>query len=217
VDDYQATLENGVRGWRVAVAEGEFFAKADGEVLEAVNTAARLFEQLGAVVEQVELPELMEAAQANGLMVTSDAAAFHRERLQTRPQDFGADVLQRLQTGSAYTSSEYILARRAQTRLRRRLEAFFTDYEVLLTPTTPISAPEIQGSDAVKRAQLLTRFTSPFNLTGLPALSLPCGFSVNGMPIGLQIVAGPWKEAALLRAGYAYEQAAEWYKRKPDL
>jgi aspartyl-tRNA(Asn)/glutamyl-tRNA(Gln) amidotransferase subunit A len=217
VDDYQAALEDGVRGWRVALAEGEYFAQADGAVLEAVITAARLFEELGAFVEQVELPELMDAAQANGLMVTSDAAAFHRERLQSRPQDFGADVLQRLQNGAAYTSSEYILARRTQSLLRRRLETFFTNYDVLLLPTTPIPAPEIQGADAVQRARLLTRFTAPFNLTGLPAMSLPCGFNVDGLPIGLQIVAGPWKEAALLRAGYAYEQATDWHKRKPDL
>ncbi len=217
VDDYQATLDGGVRGWRVALAAGEYFAMADAEVLDAVRTAARLFEDLGAVVEQVELPELMEAAQANGLMVTSDAAAFHRERLHSRPQDFGPDVLKRLQNGSAYTSSEYILARRTQTLLRRRLETFFANFDVLLMPTTPIAAPERQGADAVQRAHLLTRFTAPFNLTGLPALSLPCAFSVQGLPIGLQIVAGPWKEAVLLRAAYAYEQATEWHKRKPDL
>jgi len=217
VDDYQAALKDGVRGWRVALATGEYFDKADGEVLEAVQAAARLFEGLGAAVEQVELPELRQAAQANGLMVTSDAAAFHRERLQTRPQDFGPDVLERLQGGAAYTSSEYILARRTQSQLRRKFEAFFARFDLLLLPATPIPAPDRQGEDAVQRAPLLTRFTAPFNLTGLPALSLPCGFNAQGLPIGLQIVAGPWKEAALLRAGYAYEQATDWHKRRPEL
>ncbi len=217
VDDYQAALKDGVRGWRVALASGEYFAKADAEVLEAVQAAGRLFEELGAAVEQVELPELREAAEANGLMVTSDAAAFHRERMHDRPQDFGTDVLQRLQVGAAYTSSEYILARRTQSLLRRRFEAFFVRFDILLMPTTPIPAPERQGEEAVQRALLLTRFTAPFNLTGLPALSLPCGFNAQGLPIGLQIAAGPWKETALLRAGYTYEQATEWHKRKPDL
>jgi aspartyl-tRNA(Asn)/glutamyl-tRNA(Gln) amidotransferase subunit A len=217
VDDYQAALQDGVRGWRVALATGAYFTKTEPEVLQAVRAAARLFEELGAAVEEVEMPELLEAAQANGLMVTSDAAAFHRERLKSRPQDFGPDVLQRLQNGAAFSSSEYVLARHTQSLLRRRFEAFFADFDVLLMPSTPIPAPERQGADAVQRAQQLTRFTSPFNLTGLPALSLPCGSSAEGLPIGLQIVAGPWKEAALLRAGYAYEQATEWHKKKPNL
>jgi aspartyl-tRNA(Asn)/glutamyl-tRNA(Gln) amidotransferase subunit A len=217
VEDYQAALLDGVRDWRVALAAGEYFVKTDPEVVQAVQTAARVFAELGAQVKQVELPELLEAAQANGLMVTSDAAAYHRERLQSRPQDFGPDVLQRLQGGAAYTSSEYILARHTQSLLRRRFEAFFADFDALLMPATPIPAPQGKGQDAVQRAHLLTRFTAPFNLTGLPALSLPCGFTDQGLPIGLQIVAGPWMEASVLRAGYAYEQATQWHMKKPDL
>jgi aspartyl-tRNA(Asn)/glutamyl-tRNA(Gln) amidotransferase subunit A len=126
-------------------------------------------------------------------------------------------VLQRLQTGAAYTSSEYILARRTQVELRRRFERFFEEYHLLLTPATPIPAPPLEGPDAVEQARRLTRFTAPFNLTGLPALSLPCGFTREGLPIGLQLVAAPWGEAGLLRAGYAYETATRWHTRKPDL
>jgi aspartyl-tRNA(Asn)/glutamyl-tRNA(Gln) amidotransferase subunit A len=149
-------------------------------------------------------------------MTTSDAAAFHRERMKTRPEDFGADVLQRLRAGAAYTSTEYILARRTQTELRRRFQRFFDDYDVLLTPTTPIPAPPLEGPDAVEQARRLTRFTAPFNLTGLPALSLPCGFTQAGLPVGLQIVSRSWAEAQVLRAGYAYEGATEWHLKKPD-
>jgi aspartyl-tRNA(Asn)/glutamyl-tRNA(Gln) amidotransferase subunit A len=86
----------------------------------------------------------------------------------------------------------------------------------LITPTTPVAAPFIQGPDAVEQARLLTRFTAPFNLSGLPALSVPCGFTATGLPIGLQLVARPWAEAALLSAGQAYEQATEWHTRRPD-
>jgi aspartyl-tRNA(Asn)/glutamyl-tRNA(Gln) amidotransferase subunit A len=215
VDNYQAGLEGGVQGWRIALASGEYLAKTDAEVMDAVQAAARRFEDLGAIVEEVELPELEQAARANGLMVTSEAAAFHRERLLSRPQDFGTDVLRRLQEGAACTSSDYILARRTQTRLRRSFETFLAGYDLLLLPATPIPAPESQGEDAVQRAALLTRYTAPFNLTGLPALSIPCGFSALSLPIGLQIAAGPWKEASLLRAGQSYEQATEWHKHKP--
>ena len=215
-EDYLSRLHGGIEGWRVALASDEFFGKADPEVLALVSQAARTFAGLGAQVEEAPFPGGYEAASANGLMTTSDAAAFHRERMKTRPEDFGADVLQRLRAGAAYTSTEYILARRTQTELRRRFQRFFDDYDVLLTPTTPIPAPPLEGPDAVEQARRLTRFTAPFNLTGLPALSLPCGFTQAGLPVGLQIVSRSWAEAQVLRAGYAYEGATEWHLKKPD-
>jgi aspartyl-tRNA(Asn)/glutamyl-tRNA(Gln) amidotransferase subunit A len=150
-------------------------------------------------------------------MVTSDAAAFHRQRLEDNPGGFGSDVLQRLQMGAARTSSEYALLRREQSRLRRLYERFFEDFDLLITLSTPVVAPPIEGPDAIEQARLLTRFTAPFNLTGLPALSLPCGFSADGLPIGMQIVGRSWAEAAVLRAAQAYEQASEWHLRRPDL
>jgi aspartyl-tRNA(Asn)/glutamyl-tRNA(Gln) amidotransferase subunit A len=217
VDDYLDHLRGGVRGWRVALASGEFFDKTDAEVNKAVHEAAKVFECLGAEIIEAELPQARHAAKENGLMTTSDAAAFHYDRLQNNPEDFGEDIRQRLVTGAAYTSTDYIQARRTQTVLRRKFEMFFDEYDLLLTPTTPVPAPPIEGPDAVKQARLLTRFTAPFNLTGLPALSLPCGFTSNGLPLGLQIIARPWAEAHILRAGNAYETATEWHLMKPAL
>ncbi len=215
VGDYLGKLDAGVKGWRLALASGRFFDKADREVENAVREAAMVFASLGAIVIEAELPQAHQAAKFNGLMTTSDAAAFHYERLQENPGDFGEDIRQRLLAGAGYTSTEYIHARRAQTILRRQYETFFDTYDLLLTPATPIAAPPIDGPDAVEQARLLTRFTAPFNFTGLPALSLPCGFTSNGLPIGLQIVARPWAEAHLLRAGAAYESATEWHLVKP--
>jgi aspartyl-tRNA(Asn)/glutamyl-tRNA(Gln) amidotransferase subunit A len=217
VDDYTASLEEGVSGWRFALAAGDYFSFSEAEVLSAVQAAAGVFSSLGGQMTDVDFPDARLAAQTNGLMVLSDAAAFHQERLQERPQDFGADIQQRLRTGAAYTAADYSLARRTQAVLRRRFEQFFEDYDILLMPTTPVPAPPIEGPDAIEQARLLTRFTAPFNLTGLPALSLPCGFTTGGLPIGLQLIAHPWAEAALLRAAYAYEQAAEWRLRKPAI
>ena len=217
VPDYLAEIDQGVRGWRIALANDGFLKRADAEVLEAVHAAAQVFTRLGAEVIPAGLPNGRDAALNNGLIVTSEAAAFHRQRLAEHPEDFGADVRQRLQTGAAYTSTEYVLARRTQAELRRLFELFFNEYDVLLMPTTPIPAPSLDGPDAVEQARTLTRFTAPFNLTGLPALSLPCGFTRDGLPIGLQIVARPWAEAALLRAGQAYEMATEWHLRRPEL
>jgi aspartyl-tRNA(Asn)/glutamyl-tRNA(Gln) amidotransferase subunit A len=215
VDDYLGKLNAGVKGWRVALASGRFFDKADREVENAVREAAMVFANLGAMVIEAELPQAHQAAKYNGLMTTSDAAAFHNDRLQENPGDFGEDIRRRLLDGAAFTLTEYVQARRAQTILRRQYEIFFDEYDLLLTPTTPIAAPPIEGPDAVEQARLLTRFTAPFNFTGLPALSLPCGFTSNGLPIGLQIVARPWAEAHLLRAGAAYESATEWHLVKP--
>ncbi len=216
VPDYLVQLSGNVRGWRVALAEDAFFNRADAEVLAAVQQAAEVFASLGAQVSPVEFPGGYEAARDNGLMTTSDAAAFHRERLAEQPEKFGVDVRQRLEAGAAVTSSEYSLARRNQVVLRRKFEQFFSEFDLLLTPTTPIAAPFLEGPDAVEQARRLTRFTSPFNLTGLPAISLPCGFTAQGLPVGLQIVTRPWGEAALLRAAQAYENATDWHRRQPS-
>jgi aspartyl-tRNA(Asn)/glutamyl-tRNA(Gln) amidotransferase subunit A len=122
-----------------------------------------------------------------------------------------------MEMGAAYTSGEYSLARRNQAVLRRKFEQFFNEYDLLLTATTPITAPLLEGPDAVEQALTLTRFTAPFNFSGFPAISLPCGFTDQGLPIGLQIVTRPWGEAALLRAAQAYESATEWHQRRPNL
>lgn len=209
VDDYLRDTESNLRGWRIALAADDYFTDSEvveREVLRAVRKAGEVFESLGARVEQVSFPNGREAAMANGLMTSSDAAAFHHQRLADHPQGFGLDVLKRLQTGAAYTSTEYSLARRMQTILRCQFNEFFNEFDLLLTPTTSITAPVRGSADAVDRARLLTRFTAPFNLTGLPALSVPCGWSGEKMPIGLQLVGKTWEEFKLIKAGEAYER-----------
>jgi aspartyl-tRNA(Asn)/glutamyl-tRNA(Gln) amidotransferase subunit A len=150
-------------------------------------------------------------------MTQSDGAAVHHDRLKEHPDWFGEDIRRRLQDGAKTTSTEYILARRTQTEIRKRCELFFESYDFLLTPTTPIVAPTIEGHDAVEQAGRLTRFTAPFNLTGLPALSLPCGFTKEGLPIGLQIVSRAWTDAKVLNAGYAFEQKTDWHTNVPAI
>jgi len=217
LDDYLMHLEDGVRGRRIAVAKGDYIEAADVDVLQAVNQSAQVFKDLGAEIREVDISWLEQLARANSLMTQADAAAFHRERLAQHPDWFGADVLKRLQDGAAFTSSDYASARRTQAEGRRRLELFFDEFELLFLPTTPISAPLIEDTGAIQAARQLTRFTSPFNLTGLPALSIPCGFTKTGLPVGLQIISKHWGEAIILQAGYAFEQAAGWQSHHPDL
>lgn len=217
MEDYLANIAKGVKGWHIALAEDEYFAPTEEAVQQAVNQAALVLQKCGAHVERVAFPGAHQAALANGLMVTADAAAFHAERLRTQPGKFGADVLQRLKSGAALPLNDYIQARRIQTQMQRQFAEFFEVYDILLMPTTPVVAPPIEGPNAVELARLLTRYTAPFNLTGLPAISLPCGFTAQGLPVGLQMVAKPWAEAQLLRAAYAYEQATDWHAAEPML
>ena len=217
VDDYRIHIEEGIRDWRVALAVGNYVEAADPEVLASLNDAAQLFQDLGARLEKVDLSWMLDLAKANGQMTQADGAAFHRERLQQHPDWFGADVRQRLENGAALSSGDYILARRTQNEGRRRFEMLFDKFDILLISTTPIPAPPISGLGALEAAATLTRFTSPFNLSGLPALTLPCGFTKTGLPIGLQIVSKHWAEAKVLQAGYAFEQATEWHNRHPDI
>ena len=208
--DYLNHLEDEIKGKKFALAVGSYIEDSDAEVISALHETVRVFTALGAKVEKVEMDFLREAAIANSLITQADGAAYHRERLAEHPDRFGVDVRARLESGRSSTSTEYSLARRTQAEMSHRFAQFFEQYDFLLLPTTPILAPLIEGSDAVGQARRLTRFTAPFNLTGLPAISVPCGFSKEGLPIGLQIIAKNWNEAGVLRAAYAYERQTNW-------
>jgi aspartyl-tRNA(Asn)/glutamyl-tRNA(Gln) amidotransferase subunit A len=214
--DYLGHLVDDIEGRKIALGVGEFTEESDPEVSTAVRDSAKVFaEKLGCKVLEVDVSWLRAAALANKTMTQSDGAAVHRDRLKEHPDWFGEDIRRRLEDGANTTSTEYILARRTQAEVRKRCEQFFEEHDFLILPTTPIAAPTIEGHDAVEQAGRLTRFTAPFNLAGLPALSLPCGFTKDGLPIGLQIVSRSWGDAKVLNAGYAFEAATEWHEQFP--
>ena len=215
--DYLGHLMDSMRGRKIALGVGEYIENADPEVLDAVRAAAKVFASFGCPIQEVDVSWMREAALANKTMTQADGAAVHRERLREHPDWFGEDIRRRLEDGAKTTSTEYSLARRTQAEVRKKCEQFFELYDLLLTPTTPIPAPAIAGNDAVEQAGRLTRFTSPFNLTGLPALSVPCGFTTGGLPIGLQIVSRAWADAKVLNAGHAFEGVTEWHTKRPQL
>jgi aspartyl-tRNA(Asn)/glutamyl-tRNA(Gln) amidotransferase subunit A len=216
--DYMGHLVDDIEGRKIALGIGEYVESAtDPQVLAAIRAAVQQFESMGCKIQEVNVDWMREAALANSLMTRSDGAAVHRDRLQQHPEMFGEDILRRLQDGAKTTSTEYALARRTQAEVKKRCDLFFDSYDFLIIPSTPIAAPTIDGNDAVEQAARLTRFTAPFNLTGLPAISIPCGFTNDGLPIGLQIVSRAWADAKVLNAAYAYEQATEWHTRRPNL
>jgi aspartyl-tRNA(Asn)/glutamyl-tRNA(Gln) amidotransferase subunit A len=214
--DFSSHMRDTIRDRKVAFAVGQYIEEVTHpEVLAAVRKAADILSQHGAIIEELNMDFLREAAFANAVMTQADGAAFHRERFKEHPDWFGEDVRQRLETGAGFTSSEYALARRTQAEVRRRCDLLLESYDVFVLPTTPIPAPVLEGENAVERARLLTRFTAPFNLTHLPALSVPCGFTNDGLPIGLQVISRAWNESGVLRIGYTYQQATDWHTKKP--
>jgi aspartyl-tRNA(Asn)/glutamyl-tRNA(Gln) amidotransferase subunit A len=217
VPDYAGSLdgETGLRGARIGVPEAFFFEESEPEVVEAVRAAIETLRSLGGTIVEMDLRQAAEVTKATGVILMADAAAFHRERFESQPDKFGADVRDRIKAGRAFTATDYALARHAQRQWRRRLSQVFQSVDVLAMPATQIAAPRIGEPEAGAR---LPRFTRLFNLAGTPALSVPCGFVSGGrLPIGMQLVASWWDEATLLRVAHAYERATEWRSLKPPL
>ncbi|MHB8630723.1 MAG: amidase, partial [Candidatus Limnocylindria bacterium] len=221
IDDYLDRIESGIRGSRIGVVHGRFFDRLDAnerpspDVGAAIRAAIDVLAREGAKIEDVELPRSDELRDAQARIIGTEAAAYHRERFAADRAAYGTDVAQRIELGLTRTGTEYAAARRTRDELRRAYADALGRWDAIVLPTTPLTAPLRDGRDALAAAATLTVYTSPFNLTGLPAISIPCGFDREGLPIGLQLVARPWAEAELLRIARTYERATSWHARRP--
>jgi aspartyl-tRNA(Asn)/glutamyl-tRNA(Gln) amidotransferase subunit A len=225
VPDYTAALDGSVRGLRVGVPEGYYFDGLHPEVERATREAIEVIGKLGMRIERLTVtdPEPMVVA-CNNKMVAAEAAAIHSRILKERPGELQPAVLARLAPGLRVSAYDYIQGSRLRAQLTREfITDVFSRTDVLVAPTIPEPAPALAEAksgttdDVVKRMGRFSRLTRPFNALGLPVLSVPCGFSAAGLPIGLQIVGRPFDEATVLRLGHAYEEAAGWTGRRPDL
>ncbi len=216
VPDYQRGFkERKLKGLRIGVPREYFFEGVDAEVLAAVREAIRALGELGAELMETSLPHIAEASAAVSTIMLPEALAYHQRWLAERPQDYGDDVRQRLELGMTIPGVHYVQAQRLrQLIVQEWRQDVFEKVDLLATPATPIPAAPIESSE-LQTTMMLVRFTNPFNLLGLPALSLPCGFTREGLPVGLQLVGRWFEEETLLRAAHAYEQATEWHKRAP--
>ncbi len=217
VPDYFAELRTGVKGLRIGLLAGHFQSEPEPVVAAVVQQAAQVFVALGAQVEDVELVGAVDTIDRMSELILADAAAFHQARMAERPKDFGQDVMTRLQRGAAVTGVQYALARQEQRRWQRYMEQVFSRYDLLLVPTCGTAAPLIEESEGVETTRRLTRFSYPLNLACVPVISIPCGFTPEGMPLSLQLAARHWQEALVLRAAWAYQQATDWHVRRPAL
>lgn len=208
---------------KIIMACDAYFESADAEILAAVERAVQVFREMGTRVIDVEIGGLEDLWRASQIITQTEAAAFHRERLAARPEDFGADVRARLETGLRYVAADYAEARRTQVIERHRLAQIMTDIgaadgAIVLTPATPLTAPRFDDPAEMEAARpALSRFSAPWNMAGFPAMSLPCGFTGAGLPIGLQLVGAAYHDGDVLAVGHAYQSATDWHRRRPAL
>ncbi len=219
VPDYtKALTDQRLKHLRIGVPQEYFFDNVDDEVLKAIHAAILVLrDDLKAGVSEVSLPLIAEAPAAVSAIMLPEALAYHKRWLAERPQDYGEDVRARLEMGLLYPAVSYVQAQRFRSLIVEEWrQKVFDRVDLLAVPTTPVPAPSLDEND-LQTTLTLTRFTGPFNLTGLPAISIPCGFTKGGLPIGMQLVGRWWDEATVLRAAHAYQQATDWHKRAPPL
>ena len=224
VPDYAAGLEPPVRGLRVGVPENYYFEGVAPEIEAGVREAAREVGRLGATVRGVSVPDPQILHGLCTVIARSESAVIHERLARERPHELQPAVRARLEVGFHISAHDYLQALRLRARLTRQfIAAIFAEVDVLVAPVIPEPAPALAEAKAgsvdefVRRMGRFSRLTRPFNGLGLPALSVPCGFSREGLPLAFQIVGRPFDEETVLGLGHAYQRVTDWHTRRPPL
>ncbi len=222
--DFSRSLRRPLGPVRIGLPREHFFEGISPDVAASVEAAARAIERLGAKIEEVSLPEVGRLVENAAEIAFAEARNFHESAgyFPARADEYGEDVRRLLERGGEIRAANYLADVERMRQARRDWNRTIEGLDTLLVPATPIAAPllgqrtvEINGREETVRAALL-RLCRPANFTGAPALVLPCGFTREGLPVGLQLIGPLWGEERLLRIGYAYEQATSWHDRHPD-
>jgi len=227
VPDYSRALTGDIRGLRIGVPVRFLADGLAPEVERAYRAALMTLRGLGTTLVDVDVPHAQYATSAGWIVAMSEAAAFHEQRLRQAPELFDPVVRERLDAARFYTATDYLKAQRVRTLLMQEMATVFSLCDVMAVPAgeslpPALEAPELAATD-VKPGSKASRFrggtTFLGNMTGLPALVLPCGFSAGppALPIGLQLYGRAFDEFSLFRVGHAYEQATDWHTRRPPL
>jgi aspartyl-tRNA(Asn)/glutamyl-tRNA(Gln) amidotransferase subunit A len=223
IPDFSAALKAGLKGLRLGIPHDRFLTMMEPDVGAAMQDALGVLKDQGATLVDVRFPPLEPVIGAHRAIIFSEAAAAHEELIRTRSAEISDEVRPLLQSGMFLTATQYLGAQQARQNTIAAYRKLWRSFDVLVTPTSPIAAPPIGATTARLAGQdipLVRAFldvTLPFNLTGQPAISVPCGFTREGLPIGIQFVGRPFDEATLFRVGAAYESATDWHARKPPL
>jgi aspartyl-tRNA(Asn)/glutamyl-tRNA(Gln) amidotransferase subunit A len=241
VPDFTQVLGNDIKGMKVGIPEEYFIEGLDKEVDSSVKEAVRKLETIGAAPVQISLPHTEYAIATYYILATSEASSnlarydgvkyglrvegkdLMEMYMKTRSQGFGAEIKRRIMLGtyalsSGYYEAYYRKAQQVRTLIKRDFDDAFKKVDIILAPTSPTAAFKAgeKTSDPLQM-YLSDIFTISVNLAGVPAMSVPCGFTSNNLPIGLQMIGKHFDEEAIFKAAYAYEQATDWHRRKPDL
>jgi aspartyl-tRNA(Asn)/glutamyl-tRNA(Gln) amidotransferase subunit A len=215
VEDYVTALAGNSQRLRVGIPKKFFFEDLDGEVASAIDHAISGLAAMGAEVHDIEVPVPIDRT-----LQSAESYAVHREFIARSRELYQPETLRRLLVGQNVSPETLAERRHDLEQVRRDIKPVFENVDVLVTPTTPLTAPTVaelkQNPDLLRpRELMLLRNTRPINVWGLPAISIPCGFSKAGLPIGLQIIGPHWGEARILQLAHAYEQSTAWHERQP--
>jgi len=202
----------------LGIHERYFFDNLAPDVEASVRAAITELERLGMKLVEVDIPEIELQTTCRNTIAFSEASSFHEDNVLARPEDYGADTLELLRLGLLIPATDYLAATRVRRPIVRAFRKAFQKIDMLVTPATVAAAPRIGDKTLDNGEELrsgLLRLASPFNTTGFPAVSLPCGFTEDGRPIGLQLAAAPNDEKRLLELARAYEQSQDWSRRAP--
>jgi aspartyl-tRNA(Asn)/glutamyl-tRNA(Gln) amidotransferase subunit A len=217
VPDYAHDLARPVRSLRVGVPRGYLWDMLAPAIGAAVERALGEFHRLGLVAEDVEIPEWDAAAEASYVLIRTEAATEYRWALAERPQDLLAEVRERLEAGMRTSAVEYIEARRTSDRMAHALRRLYGRFDLLALPGRAQTAPKMDDGGRLLEPLSTRNYTAPLNYPGVPALTIPCGFDPEGLPIGIQLTGPHWAEGRLLGAAHAYQQVTDWHRRRPPL
>lgn len=219
--DYMAATRESIKGLKIGVPTAFYVDDLDPEVERILDDTITVLKREGAEIVQVELPDQRQLTAACQLVLAVEAAAFHKRWMIERPQDYGPQVLMRLQNGLAIPGVSYLEAMRWRGPALAAYLAAVAGVDAVIAPVAPVAAPTIAESDvgnspdAEAVIQRLTRFTRPINYLGLPALAIPSGFTKSGLPVGMQLIGRSFDEAMLLRIGAAFQRATDFHARVP--
>ncbi|MGH7811639.1 MAG: amidase [Candidatus Binatia bacterium] len=219
VPDFLAGLKDSIAGLRVGVPRKNWFDEnlgTDRQTEAVFDQALKVLESLGAVIVDIDGRPFALARKANQTILVCEAYAYHEKTFQATPMKFGSSVRRRMLEGAFLDAPDYLAAQRARALLNRQIRANFAAVDVFAVPGAARPPEAFEGMDPNEQ-NLRPSFTNPFNLTGLPTISVPCGFTEGNLPSGLQIVARPFEEATCFRVAYAYEQITDWHKQRPPL
>ena len=221
--NYTTALIENINGLKIGVVKEFFDDLIHPEVDHTVREALKKLEELGAQLIEISFPMYSESQAISSTILMSEASAYHRELVINQGDQLHEPVRLRLQSGLLISAADYIRAQQARTMFNQEASKLLQDVDLLVGPTEPVPAPPLLSPDVTIQGKTigitpaLTQYTRTYNITGFPAISIPCGFSGDGLPIGLQLAGKPFDEATLLRAAYTYEQSTTWHDARPHI